>query len=338
MNRIEWEIDRTNRLRYLDNNRLPSNIKPRIEKLRDRGVRVLPLAPKHTSEPDFGPFSSEPDSGYLLPGAMIIAGIAFAFVALRFNPTVGSVVAGITLVAILVLGFRRNRELSRKERMDLSKATVVVQLSSFESSGRGNVISSSEVTRIASQAFGTARIDRLLAVAIGISNAIPETRAWGTEYLDTHRVQLNLVEEREQIVQHCLALRIATDRLGSEPAGKSAAARTAQRAFAVTRKQLDLVWTRLTERVAVLNEYLDSLIALDSELEHYEAARRALSVDDEIGALLANAVGDEVSAEHMRDLRDQTRAVTAAINELVESLDGNLQTLLAFSGTEGDHE
>ncbi|WP_169846805.1 hypothetical protein [Rhodococcus marinonascens] len=141
-----------------------------------------------------------------------------------FNSTAGYVVAGI-IVFLFILAVSFDQELSEKEKTELSKATVVVQLSSFERPGRGDVISS-EVTRIASQPFGTDRIDRLLAAAFGISNAIPKTGAWGTTYLDAHRVQLNLAEEREQIVQHCLALRTATDRLGTEPVGESAAART----------------------------------------------------------------------------------------------------------------
>ncbi|MEV0947852.1 hypothetical protein [Rhodococcus sp. NPDC049939] len=330
MNRIEWDIEGTDRLLYIDDNRLSSSMKSRVEKLRNTNQteRVRPVPPGY--KPEHGG-----EGFWSITGGIVFAGIFGPIVGVLFHPIVGWVLVGFLVfipIALVIFGIHLD-----KEMVEISKATVVIKLSSFERSGRSDA-SSSEVTRIASQPFGTDRIDQLLAAAIGISDAIPETGAWSTKYLDAHRVQLNLDEEREQIVQHCLALRIATDRLGSKPVGESAAAKTARDAFAATRKPLDLVWNRLTERVAVLEEYLESLVALDLELEHAETARRALSVDDEIGALLENAVGDEFAAEHMRDLRDQTRAITAAINELVESLDGNLQTLLTFSGTESDHE
>lgn len=69
-----------------------------------------------------------------------------------------------------------------------------------------------------------------------------------------------------------------------------------------------------------------------TELAHTDAARRALSFDDEIGDLLVNAVDDEFATERRRSLAEQSDALTAAVNELVDSLNGSFGARVALSG------
>ncbi|WP_072689963.1 hypothetical protein [Rhodococcus marinonascens] len=80
----------------------------------------------------------------------------------------------------------------------------------------------------------------------------------------------------------------------------------------------------------VLDDYFNHLLALDIELEHAETAKHALAVDDESAELLTNAVGDELATEHLAHLSGEAHALTGAITELVEALNGDLQTLMAL--------
>ncbi|WP_127946122.1 hypothetical protein [Rhodococcus spongiicola] len=249
-----------------------------------------------------------------------------AIVGVFYDPTAGVLVGTIAIVIfVMALYFQLKPEIPNRLKYNQTdaaahrKASVVLDLPITV-----------PLDLIAEEPFGEKRVRMLIAGVLDLTRSIPKTKSWHSRYLEAHRVQLNLREEARQVVQHAIALRRTIVKLGPQPTGTSSAATVAIRAFDVAREPLDIVWDRLFQRVRVLDDYYNHLLALDRELEHAEAAKRALAVDDEIAELLTNAVGDELAAKHLTHLSGEAHALAGAINELVEALNGDLQTLMAL--------
>jgi F0F1-type ATP synthase assembly protein I len=316
---------------------LPQAVRAKLDNLRDAGKPLQRLERHHFKKKEN---PGGPGSAFF--GGMIISVVAGWIAGAIFNTTVGMVIGltlGLLFLAATVSALRdeaNGQLLTEDDRVLLAEATTEMQLIPLEDLEPLVRNSAGFIASLTSEPFGTERIELLLAAALNFTHLIPHTQAWKSSHLDSHRVQLDLDEEADQIVQHALALRMMTNRLGSEPRGNTPAAKAALNAYTVARQPLDLVWDRLVERVAALEEYTHNLLHLDSELTHAASARRSLSLDDDLGELLANAVGDEFASSHLRNLSDQSRALSAAINELVDALNGDLQTLMALEPVKSD--
>ncbi|WP_306360020.1 hypothetical protein [Nocardia sp. CC227C] len=173
-------------------------------------------------------------------------------------------------------------------------------------------------------------IPDLIARAVELRDSIAASPAWQSGYLLSHRMRLDLDAELDEIIQHALRLECASGPL-ADPVGDSAAATTARRAAENTHASLTRVWTGLVSRVSALTAYRAHLAELQAELTNAEIAERTVGVGLDITELMAVATDAELAAGHIEGLREEVRATALAINEIVETLNGDLDTLAALS-------
>ncbi|MFH5246031.1 hypothetical protein [Antrihabitans spumae] len=182
--------------------------------------------------------------------------------------------------------------------------------------------------------YGHGRLLALIAVADRIVTTIAKSQSWTSQYLITHRARLHPFDELGQIIDHALQLGEAINKLGSGPTGDQPAAVMANRAYDIAKQPLDLVWMKLLERVTALDDYKKNLALLDTKLKNAAVAQRALGLSNNFEDLFANAVGDEMAAEHLQNLSAEARDMTQAVTEIVTALDANLLCLLELAPPE----
>lgn len=175
-------------------------------------------------------------------------------------------------------------------------------------------------------------VAELIARAIAVRGRIAGSPAWRSEFLALHRTRFEPDREVDEIIQHALQLRCVTEQLDTSPVtGDSPVATAVRRTAANTRGPLAAVWDSLVARLAALTRYSDHLEQLDRELANADVARRALGVDQDVTDLIINTVDNEQAVEHIQAMTEEAEALTAAINDLVETLNGDINTLVAFA-------
>ncbi|NCL77975.1 MULTISPECIES: hypothetical protein [unclassified Rhodococcus (in: high G+C Gram-positive bacteria)] len=268
------------------------------------------------------------DEAAVLGGGLVLTIFVAGVVWLVFNQTaaiVTAIVFGLLSVALAIFDPNNDLKITNDDKTELWFALKELELPP-----------PCPLREVAARPFGPERVLMLVAVALDVAEKITKTRSWSSTYLDAHRVQLAPRKEAGQVLRHGYALHKAISELGPAPQGTTASAIVAQRAVDLAREPLNLVWDRLLQRVTALDDYYRHLIALDIELDNADAARRALGLNDQIGDLLVDAVGDQFATDHLRRLSDEAATLTHAINELVDALNGNLETLLALAPLSSD--
>ncbi|UFS97303.1 hypothetical protein [Nocardia huaxiensis] len=175
----------------------------------------------------------------------------------------------------------------------------------------------------------------LVAVAGHLVDRITVSVAWRSIYLEPHRAQFDVMAEIAQIAKSAARYDAMARRLAVAPSGDTRTAELARTAQHSARQQLGIVWQTLCRRVDALREFAGHLHQLDLELRNAELARQALDMDDDLAELLASAVSNELAAEQLRHLSEQTAGLTLAIRELVDQLHLDVQTLRALAPGEG---
>ncbi|MBY6687516.1 hypothetical protein HQ305_19985 [Rhodococcus sp. BP-149] len=177
-------------------------------------------------------------------------------------------------------------------------------------------------------------LERLAAEAHQLSRDIEAADSWrDPQLLAAHHVQFDPAAEEQEILDHIAGLHRAFVKLGDNPRGSTGGAVIASSAYTRAVAPLESVLDTVIARVTALHRYDQDLRLLDIELGHARVARRALELDEDTAELFASAVGNEFAIRHLDSLSEHTRVVSAAINELVKSLNGDLRTLSAFSGS-----
>lgn len=169
---------------------------------------------------------------------------------------------------------------------------------------------------------------KLVTVATHVARMIQQSRAWGSDHLDTHRVQLDLAEEVRQLADRAVRLHDTRDKLGPRPSPTpdSAALTHAAALWDERSHTADLVLDSLAARLSALLTYRAHVDLLSRELDALDMVSGG-EVNDELAALLAGTVADEQAAEHMRELTAQTQASVAAIRDVIQLLGHDLTAL-----------
>jgi hypothetical protein len=337
-------------LRYVNEDSLTGPAKAQLDSRRAAGYDIL--LPDRTDDHPQDPHQAE--NGLLLQLGGCI-GVGFFTGAVFHNPAVG-VVVGLIIAAICVAGAISNSEVGHRQTpsdtVDLLHATFSIRLPRYDAlydgvPGTNNFdldlkkLGMSNKARNATGVralkhldYGAYSVLALIVVADRIVTEIARSRSWTSQYLSTHRARFYPADELCQIVDHALQLREAINKLGPGPTGDQPAAVMANRAYKIARQPLDLFWFKLLERVRALDDYKQNLVLLDTELENAEIAQRALGLSDNFQELFANAVGDEMAAEHLQNLSAEARVLTEAVTDIVATLDSNLSRLLALAPPE----
>lgn len=160
---------------------------------------------------------------------------------------------------------------------------------------------------------------RLCVIATRVVTEIQNSRAWQSDWLDTHRIRMNPREELAQIVQRASELHEVRRDLGAAPdayAGGGHLLVVHQRHLA----DLATVAKTLVDRVVALKAYQDDLGRFTLLLEAKDSLDRAESLSGRIAELVGRSVQDEMASEslnrlnqEMRDVADGLRATLALL-------------------------
>ncbi|WP_027507180.1 hypothetical protein [Rhodococcus sp. UNC23MFCrub1.1] len=229
----------------------------------------------------------------------------------------------------------KERTFTRDESLELREAIVEVSIPNPSHGRWGHKfepVLTSETKTPRSRNDPLDVLKRLAAETHQLTRDIRASDSWRDPLLlAAHHNQFNPKVEEQRILDHIAGLYRAFTKLGDKPRGSTAGAVTASEAYTAAATPLESVLDTVIARVTALRRYRRDLRALDTELEHARTARRVLELDEDTVELFANAVGNEFATRHLDSLSEQTRVMGAAINELVESLNGNLRTLAAFA-------
>ncbi|MET4049510.1 MULTISPECIES: hypothetical protein [unclassified Rhodococcus (in: high G+C Gram-positive bacteria)] len=272
------------------------------------------------------------DRSWADSAAFWIAGLSIVLAFIAGNSTEWSAIGWIFAILLVAAGFvglfacmawsaRDPLALTPQDKQALNSATMVINLP--EPPSRDWYQNNKSLrTQTLLDAVRHAHFMRDLVFA---------SESWNSSYLDTHRIQFDPDFEADSITQHAFEMFAIVQRMGEVPTGETATARAAQSAFLSATRPLELVWEKLLERVNALTDYANNLLLLDDQLEAAKAAVRITGLTDDIGRLLVNSVGDEMATDHLSRLSDEAASINAAIAELIETLNSDLETIHALS-------
>lgn len=145
---------------------------------------------------------------------------------------------------------------------------------------------------------------------------IRANRSWQSEFLDTHRVRLDLDEELRQVVGEVTKLHSLRLKAGAEPPQNSPAwgtYRHHQTLFAQSEKAL-------RTRVAVLALYLEDLRRFDGYLEQLDQINQLQEVDLEISGLYMGIENSTMSAQQTAAMSSELGMARDAVTAIIGSL------------------
>ncbi|APE36892.1 hypothetical protein BOX37_26495 [Nocardia mangyaensis] len=300
-------------LTYVDERQLSAPLRQKL----DRGRRAG-NPPVHRGTDRSG------GSGVLLGAAGALGSIVL--IALILTGTGPLVVRGVVLATVVTAvgaavwwSARSTTSLTASDRRDVAAATK-----------RLYVPDSSAAPALQVDSFDEFPVPELIARAVELRDSIADSPAWQSGYLASHRLRLDLDAELDQIIQHALRMECVAGPL-AEPVGDSATATTTRQATEYVRTSLEWVWAGLVSRVSALTAYHAHLGELETELINAGIAERTAGAGVDIAELIAAAAGAELAADHLAGLGEEVRAMALAINEIVETLNGDLGTLAALS-------
>ncbi|HEX3786424.1 MAG TPA: hypothetical protein VHW44_01065 [Pseudonocardiaceae bacterium] len=147
--------------------------------------------------------------------------------------------------------------------------------------------------------LGQSRERRLVFVALDIVTRIATSDAWGSAYLDEHRVRLDLLTELDEIDEQAHRLAALRHQAGEPDPGRPDSGQPAN--------ELTQSWDALVDRVAALSVYADRLQALEADLAQLAATERAELPGGPAAQLIAGSVRDELASDQLRTLAEDLR-------------------------------
>jgi hypothetical protein len=138
---------------------------------------------------------------------------------------------------------------------------------------------------------------RLTFVAVDIVAGITHSQTWASDYLDDHRIRLDLATELDEIDEQAYQLASLRHQLGDRPPDHHA-------------DVLNQSWNTLVDRVTALRVYADRLRALESVLTHHATDDRTALADAATASLIAGSVRDELASDQVRSLADDLGAAS----------------------------
>ncbi|MBM4653962.1 hypothetical protein GS640_00165 [Rhodococcus hoagii] len=172
---------------------------------------------------------------------------------------------------------------------------------------------------------------RLAEYAAALAQRIAHSPAWASNFLESHRIELNYREELRDITIHAHRLRAIYLELGEPPRGDTPQAVRARDRFDKASAPLEVIWRALVRRVAALESFTLHLAELDTQLANMEAVERATSLEDRIGNLLASAVSDEFAAAHTLSVTERSQDTSLSVEATLDALRSDIAGLTALS-------
>jgi hypothetical protein len=139
---------------------------------------------------------------------------------------------------------------------------------------------------------------RLTLVAHDTVHRLAESPAWGSRFLDEHRVRLNLAQELDGIDYQAAQLASLREVRGRQEPGHA---------------QAESAWSALLDRVARLRHYADGVRALDVYAAQLGASTGGPQLEAHLGALAVGSALDEFAAAHVQLLSQDLARLTATM-------------------------
>ncbi|NNH73214.1 hypothetical protein HLB23_25720 [Nocardia uniformis] len=319
---VDYTVDRA-WVTYVDEHALPARLRQTLATRRDAGS-----APIHQGAGRARGLSGNRAAWYAL-GAVLLVPLLIVGSGPLWYPMVGLAATALGAIAVTQLvargAARPDTTLSAADRRKIAAATRRLFLP--------DLAEDAPLPPDTTEGFPVAE---LIARAIALRGGIADSPAWQSSYLDSHRMRLDLDSELDQIIGHALWLHSAAGQLDA-PVGGSMTTAAAARGIESSRASLSRAWTALVSRVGALAAYRAHLGELETELGNAEIAGRTVGVELDIAELEAATANAEQAVEHIDGLRDEAAALALAINEIIDALNGDLDTLAAL-GVPGPNE
>lgn len=156
---------------------------------------------------------------------------------------------------------------------------------------------------------------------------IRHNRSWQSEFLDTHRVRLNLDEELRQVVNEVTKLHALRLKAGVEPPQQSPAWNT----YRHHQNLFEQSESALRTRVIVLSLYLDDLRKFDGYLEQLDQVNLLQEVDLEISGLYMGIEHSNMSTQQTASMSDELAMAREAVTAIIGSLSSSQSYLEGFA-------
>lgn len=153
---------------------------------------------------------------------------------------------------------------------------------------------------------------RLSMVADHLANDIEMSRAWRSDWLDTHRVRMNPRQEAAQVIAGARELCEVRRDLGAAP-DRGAAGGQPLAAYEQHQGDLAAVEQTLVGRVAALKCYLDGLDRFALLLAARDSLERSGSVSGRVAELVGRSVQDEMATESLNRLDDEMQDIAEGL-------------------------
>jgi hypothetical protein len=136
---------------------------------------------------------------------------------------------------------------------------------------------------------------RLYQVAHETVKRLADSPAWGSRFLDEHRLRLNLAQELDGIDYQACQLAVLRETRGNQAPDATHAE----------------AWSTLLDRVARLRHYADGVHALESHVARLDASTNTARLDAHLGQLAVGSALDEFAAAHVQLLSQDLARLSA---------------------------
>ncbi|MET3803949.1 hypothetical protein ABIB25_000935 [Nakamurella sp. UYEF19] len=162
---------------------------------------------------------------------------------------------------------------------------------------------------------------KLIVATDTIARQIIEHPAWRTDWLDTHRLRLNPLEESEQIAARALELHRIRTELGPRPSVELDHGRPAAVIYRYA-AELNLVADALLGRAVALKTYLGHLDLLGALMRGAQSLERADGLTGRISELVAKTGLDTVATTALDGLTEELATVSEGLRAAIAYLAG----------------
>jgi hypothetical protein len=137
---------------------------------------------------------------------------------------------------------------------------------------------------------------RLYQVAHDTVRRLADSPAWGSRFLDEHRLRLNLAHELDGIDYQAAQLAVLRETRGNQTPDATHAE----------------AWSTLLDRVARLRHYADGVHALEAHITRLEASTNTAQLDAHLDQLAVGSALDEFATAHVQLLSQDLARLSAS--------------------------
>ncbi|MFD4367125.1 hypothetical protein [Rhodococcus sp. NPDC058521] len=283
--------------------RSPEDDRLARERLAAQLVAVRDWAQPHTPLPEAVP----PGEWLRKNQAVLWLATCVGVVALLADLAVGAAVVALSAIAITIAyraaTSRWNRRLAVEKENNVRRGPLDLSIDQRKTS------------RGARLKFTHDELNLILRANSLVAD-IRRNRSWQSEFLDTHRVRLNLDEELRQVVNEVTKLHALRLKAGAEPPPHSPAWNT----YRHHQNLFEQSESALRTRVIVLSLYLDDLRKFDGYLEQLDQVNLLQEVDLEISGLYMGIEHSNMSSQQTASMSEELAMAREAVTAIIGSL------------------